>query len=108
MEALRQRGWEVVRASERLSPRAPDREILELARREGWTVLTQDLDFSTLLALSGQAAPSLVTLRLSSTDPHTATRRLLELSPILEQALEMGCAITIEDQTVRVRRLPIR
>lgn len=105
--ALREHGWDVIRVSEILPANAADVDILELARRQERAVITQDLDFSTLLALSGHARPSLVTLRLTATDPDTVTQRLLEVLPQCDEVLCEGCAITIEDATLRVRRLPV-
>ena len=107
VEALRQQGWNAVRVSELPPMNASDQSILDLARNEGRVVVTQDLDFSTLLALGGHQKPSLITLRLSVSDPETITRRLLEALPRLEQVLQEGCAVTIEDVAVRVRRLRI-
>lgn len=98
----------MVRSSELLSPKAPDQEILAYARDTGRDLLTQDLDFSALLALSGMDRPSLVTLRMSTSEPETLTARLLEAESLLASALPEGCAITIEDSVVRVRKLPIR
>ena len=105
---MRLRGWDVVRTSELLSPKAPDQEILAYARETGRDLLTQDLDFSALLALSGMDRPSLVTLRLSSSEPEIVTARLLEAEPLLISSLPGGCAVTIEDSVVRVQKLPIR
>ena len=107
VEALQQHGWDIVRVSQILPNNASDQEILELARREDRAVVTQDLDFSALLALGGYDRPSLITLRLSVSDPETVTRRLLELFPRLEQVLQEGCAVTIEEVAVRIRRLPV-
>lgn len=104
---LRRRGWEVARSSDLVLATAPDMEIFELARREGFVVITQDLDYSTLLALSGHYKPSLVTLRLTDSSPESVIRRLLAVLPLLEAALSEGCAATIEDEAVRVRKLPI-
>lgn len=87
---------------------ASDSENLEFAHREERVVVTQDLDFSTLLALSGYNQPSLITLRLLASDPETVNQKLIEVLPRIEQALEEGCAVTIEDTAVRIRRLPIR
>lgn len=106
--ALRQQGKDIVRVSELLPVNAPDQEILQLARREDRVVVTQDLDFSALLALGGYGRPSLITLRLSVSDPEAVTRRLLEVLPQVEQRLREGCAVAIEDVAVRVRQLPIR
>ena len=105
--SLRQQGWDVIRVSELLPVDASDGEVLELARREGRVVITQDLDFSALLALGGYDRPSLITLRLSSGDPEAVARRLLEVFSRVESALQHGCAATIEDAVVRVRKLPI-
>jgi predicted nuclease of predicted toxin-antitoxin system len=80
---------------------------LEYARRENRVVLTQDLDFSSLLALSGLDRPSLITLRLSETHPKITALKILRAVRLLEQKLAEGCAVTIEDQAIRLRKLPI-
>ncbi len=98
----------MVRVSEVLPATASDSEILEFARREERVIVTQDLDFSTLLALGGYNQPSLITLRLLVSDPDTVNQKLIEVLPRIEQELEEGCAVTIEDTAVRIRRLPIR
>jgi len=72
--ALQQYGWEIVRVSDILPVNATDEEILELARRQDRVMVTQDLDFSALLALGGYDRPSLITLRLSTFDPEMVTR----------------------------------
>jgi predicted nuclease of predicted toxin-antitoxin system len=105
--ALRQLGWDIVRVSERLPATASDGTILEFARREARVVVTQDLDFSALLALGGFDRPSLITLRLSESDPETVTRRLIAAFPQTEEVLSQGCAVTIDDVSLRLRRLPI-
>lgn len=77
VEALRQQGWDIVRVSQLLPVNASDQEILDLARQEDRVVVTQDLDFSALLALGGYNRPSLITLRLSVSNPETVTKKLL-------------------------------
>ncbi len=110
IEALKQRGWNIVRVSAFLPRRSPDIEILDYAYQESFScIVTQDLDFSILVALSGRSRPSLITLRLSRSDPETIARKLLELTLYpLDQMLSEGVAITIEDSGVRFRKLPIR
>jgi predicted nuclease of predicted toxin-antitoxin system len=105
--ALREAGWDAVRVSERLPGNATDSEIMELARRERRVVITQDLDFSTLLALSGHSRPSLLTLRLSTSDPASISRKLLDILPLVGKCLATGVAITVDDVSVRVRELPM-
>lgn len=107
VESLRQWQWDVVRVSQVLPATASDVEILDLARREGRVVVTQDLDFAALLALGGFDRPSVVTLRMSVASPEAITRRLLETLPRVREALLQGCAVTIEDVAMRIRGLPI-
>ena len=108
VDILQREGWDMVRVSTLLPANASDAEILVLARRQNRVVVTQDLDFSALLALGGYAQPSLITLRLSNTDPSLVTERLRQIAPQSEQALEEGSAVTVDDSSLRIRRLPIR
>jgi len=108
VEDLRKAGWNTVRVSERLPATTPDDEILLLARNEGRVVVTQDLDFSALVALSGVPRPSLVTLRLSSSDPAAITQRLIDALPRIDRQLRDGSAVTIDDSNIRIRKLPIQ
>jgi len=107
VDALRRQGWNIIRVSELLPVNATDQEILDLGRQKGRVVVTQDLDFSTLLALGGYNRPSLITLRLSVSDPDTVTARLQEVVLQFEESLQEGSVVTIEDVVVRVRKLPI-
>jgi predicted nuclease of predicted toxin-antitoxin system len=100
-------GWDTVRVSQLLPPTATDEEILELARNENRAVVTQDLDFSTLLALGGHDRPSLIAVRTTSSDPGFITQRLLNTLPCVEQQLDQGCVVTIEDASYRIRSLQI-
>ncbi len=51
---------------------APDREIIVHAREEGWVILTQDLDFGTILAVSNGERPSVVQIRSEDVSPEAA------------------------------------
>lgn len=75
-------GYDTVRVSEALSPSAADSLIISHAFEEDRTVLTQDLDFSALMALSGRSKPSIITLRLVSS-------RVEHVNLLLEKALPM-------------------
>jgi hypothetical protein len=71
-------------------------------------ILTQDLDFSRIIAVSGESAPSLISLRLTSSRIEYVHSLLSRVLPDLEaQSLE-GAIITVEDATIRRRSLPIR
>ncbi len=106
--ALQLNGYDVQRSTELLPATAADVDILELARVENRIVITQDLDFSMLIALGRYQQPSLITLRLSSAKPDYVTKRLLAILPQLEKELTEGSALTINDDSMRVRKLPIQ
>jgi predicted nuclease of predicted toxin-antitoxin system len=77
VDFLRTLGHDVVRIPEALPASAPDEEIIRHAFDHGRVIVTQDLDFSALAALSGANRPSVPSLRLSSSrvEPMTARQR---------------------------------
>ena len=105
--ALRAEGYEIFRVTEFLPPTATDRELVDLARREGAVLITADLDFSALIATSGEMSPSLVSLRLAFPTPHRVTTVLEQALPRIQPELERGAIVSISDASIRVRRLPI-
>jgi predicted nuclease of predicted toxin-antitoxin system len=107
VESLQQQGWNIIRVSDILPANTPDYIILEFARNNGKVIITQDLDFSTMIALSGYNYPGLITVRLLDSDPDIVTKRLLEVLPNISYNLLEGCIVTIEEINVRIRRLPI-
>mgnify|MGYP001793325607 FL=1 len=101
-------GWNVIRVVEIFPASASDLQILEFAREEERVIVSQDLDFSMLLAVGGYNQPSLITLRLSFTDPEVVTAKILQALPQIEEILTQGAAVTIEDNNIRIRKLPIK
>lgn len=105
---LRHKGYDVIRVCSVLAPSVPDDQILAYARREGYFILTEDLDFSALLAVNGCESPSVVTLRLSFCDPETVAERILQVLPRCMTVLNEGAIVVVDDRAMRIRRLPIR
>ena len=105
---LQSLGHDVVRVSEVLPVTATDREIIGRAIADGRTVLTQDLDFSAAIALTGGAFPSLITLRLSSSRVEYVNSVLQKILPLVGQDVLDGMIITVEDHRIRRRPLPVR
>ena len=56
-----------------------DPDIVVKARTEGRIVLTFDLDFGEIMALSKKASPSVVLFRMRNQTPHVITPRLLQV-----------------------------
>lgn len=104
---LRSRGHDVLRVNEVLPATAPDDDVIAFARSENRAIVTQDLDFSRLVAASGLARPSIVSLRLPSSRVEYVNDVLDRTLPAIEQYLEEGAIITVEDGRVRRRMLPV-
>ena len=62
VEWLRELGHDVVHLRSRRLQKLPDNQILDLALVEQRIILTIDLDFAQLLAVSKQALPSVILL----------------------------------------------
>ncbi len=107
VQALRENGLDAIRVSEIMPPESTDEAVLNEARKSGRVLLTQDLDFSALLALGGYATPSVVTFRLAVPSPAEVATRFLAVLKDLEPDLVSGCIAMIGDRTVRVRLLPM-
>jgi predicted nuclease of predicted toxin-antitoxin system len=108
VNALRVAGYDICRVSEILPQNAADHTILTYSRKHDCIIITQDLDFSALLAIGRHANPSVISLRMSSTDPNNVTKKLLFVIPRYDMELKQGCAISVEDDFCRIRILPIK
>lgn len=63
VHVLEEYGHVAVHASDLGLFRATDQELMELARQTDRIIITADLDFPQLLALSGAASPGLILFR---------------------------------------------
>lgn len=104
---LRNRGFDIVRITDRLAATATDREIIHLAYHEKATIITQDLDFSAIIAQSGLDGPSVITLRVADARPDTVTRILLTMLPLIHSDLIEGAIISVDEKEYRIKRLPV-
>ena len=105
--SLRSLGHDVVRVNEVMPVDSPDEAIVAQARRDRRVVLTQDLGFSAIIALSGAAFPSVISLRLASSDIDRVNAVPERVLPGMEQDVARGTIITVEDHRIRRRPLPI-
>ena len=103
---LRQNGHDAKHLREEGLHRIPNGEIFAKAISENRIVITFDLDFGEIVALSKKERVSLILFRLHNTrTPHLINR----LSTVLEdsaEALEQGAVIVVEESRHRVRYLP--
>lgn len=107
VQFLRSLGHDVLRVTDLLPATASDETIVARAAQDQRIILTQDLDMTAIIALSRRQYPSLVTLRLSSVRIEFVNTILQRTLPVLEHDLQQGALVTMEDNRVRVRRLPL-
>lgn len=107
VEWLRQLGHDVVHLRDRGLQKLPDDQILALALVEQRIILTIDLDFAQLLAISKQALPSVILFRLGNENYDEINQRLIEILNNCQQDLETGAIVSVNNETFRVKKLPI-
>lgn len=100
-------GFKAVHWSAVGSPAASDNEIFSRAKLDGYVIMTHDLDFSVLLALSRDDGPSVVQLRTMETSPDKIALQVIGEIKIHSASLESGAILTIDLIRSRVRTLPI-
>ena len=107
LNVLEANGHEGVHAHQIGKDQAPDTELLDLARREDRIVITADLDFPRILALSLAEGPGVILFRggnYSDTEMCDLLERvLIEIS---SEILESSICV-VDRNRIRFTRLPI-
>jgi predicted nuclease of predicted toxin-antitoxin system len=104
---LKRGGWDIIRSSDVMDKSAKDLDLSEYARQHNMVVITQDLDFSMLLAIKGYEKPSLINVRLEEAKPDYVANRIIDAVSELEPELSRGAVVTVDETSVRYRHLPI-
>jgi predicted nuclease of predicted toxin-antitoxin system len=105
---FQEQGWSAVHWSAVGDPAATDRAIVAWAIANQCVLFTHDLDFTTLLALSGAAGPSVVQVRAQNVLPDHLGHTVLSALRRFETDLAHGAILTIDETRAVVRLLPIR
>ena len=104
---LRLRGYDVAHLREEGLHRLPNGEIFVKAAAERRVILTFDLDFAEIVALSGGRLVSVVLFRLHNTSTAHVQARLEAVLSGAAQALEKGAIVVVEEGRHRIRSLPL-
>lgn len=78
-----------------------------MAKARGSVILTFDLDFGEIIALSGESAVSVILFRVNNTTSPFVISRLQTALPSAAEALQSGAIVVVEDFRHRIRRLPL-
>jgi predicted nuclease of predicted toxin-antitoxin system len=87
---------------------APDRAIIERAKKEQRTAITADLDYPRLLALAGATEPSLILFRGGNWSDAAVIAKINALLESIAEEEIVRSVFVIEANRVRRRRLPIK
>ena len=85
----------------------PDETIFDYACDHDAIVVTQDLDFTRILALRGAHLPSVIQLRVQCPTPEVIGNALLSVLKNHQQQLSDGCLISLDLNRHRLRLLPL-
>ncbi len=104
---FQQHGWYAIHWREIGDPRASDSTIMACARDNGYVVFKRDLDFGTLLATTNAKGPSVIQIRAKDVIPQTMGNLLVEVIHQHHSTLDQGVLITVTEDRVRLRTLPL-
>jgi len=104
---LKGQGHDVWHLAERGLERLPDSEIFGRAAEEQRIVLTFDLDFGEILALSG-GTTSVILFRLRARRTSHVIERLRSVLAESSMQVTRGAIVVVEDRRHRVRLLPLQ
>jgi predicted nuclease of predicted toxin-antitoxin system len=104
---LRQNGHDAKHLRDEGLHRIPNGEIFVKAISENRVIVTFDLDFGEIVALSQGEKASLILLRLHNTRTPHLIKRLATVLADATEALEQGAVVVVEESRHRIRYLPL-
>ena len=100
-------GIEAVHWSSIGSPDAPDTEIITYAKVHDFIVLTNDLDFGFILAITQGKKPSVIQTRTGALGHDRIGNTVISAVKQLAEEINQGALITIDPRKTRVSLLPL-
>jgi predicted nuclease of predicted toxin-antitoxin system len=104
---LLQNGHDATHLRDQGLQRMPNGEIFEKAIREDRIIITFDLDFGEIAALTKSWRTSVILFRLKNTRTLHVIERLSSVIERFEDALKRGSMITVEETRCRMRHFPM-
>jgi predicted nuclease of predicted toxin-antitoxin system len=101
-------GFEAVHWSTIGAATAPDVEILSWAQQHNLVLITNDLDFSAILAAGAVDGPSVVQIRTQDLLSDAAVSIVTAALEAHREDIERGALLSIDEGGTRVRMLPLK
>ena len=105
---FKKHGYEAKHWSTIGSASAPDAEVMEWARKNGYEVFTHDLDFGSLLYVTNASSPSVIQLRCEDVRPQSVGEILIRALERVQEEINRGALIIVNVKKNRIRLLPLR
>ncbi len=101
-------GYDAIHVYDVKLNQTPDNEIVIFAQQHDCIIITNDLDFSRLIAVGNLTMPSIITFRMPQLNKTIFSEIItLNLVDLIDALLE-GSMITIDDKKIRIQSLPVR
>lgn len=108
-EHLLDLGFQYRHISQIADVRTSDFDILQIATLNDEVILTHDLDFGELLAISGVEKPSVVIFRIHRINAIVFFDILKSnFTEDIIQILQDGALIIVDERNIRIRNLPLK
>ena len=104
---LEKHGWDAIHWSSVGDPRATDRAVMDWALRQGYVVITHDLDFGAALASTRAEGPSVIQVRTQDVLSAHLEALLVATLQEHETVIEAGALVVVDEDRSRVRVLPL-
>ncbi|MDY6825138.1 MAG: DUF5615 family PIN-like protein [Thermodesulfobacteriota bacterium] len=89
-------GWEAQHWSFIGKPNAPDQEIFEYVKSNGYVLFTHDLDFGTILAATNTDFSSVIQIRIQDVTPEHLSGYIISATHHFEKHLEAGALMSLK------------
>jgi len=104
---LREQGYDATHLREEGLHRMPNGDIFAKALAEDRIILTFDLDFAEIAALSRAGKVGVIVFRLHNTRTRHVIARLAAVLADCARDLDRGVVVAVEESRHRVRHLPV-
>jgi predicted nuclease of predicted toxin-antitoxin system len=108
VDRLARHGFEAVHWSTVGAATASDNEILAYAHRHNLVLITNDLDFSAILAAGAADGPSVMQIRSQDLLSDVVVGTVAKALDAHREDIERGALLSIDEAGTRVRVLPLR
>jgi predicted nuclease of predicted toxin-antitoxin system len=107
VQVLNRNQFQALHWSDVGNPSALDAEIMAHAAQQDYVVLTNDLDFGAILAVTHADKPSVVQIRSDNLSPDVIGESVVRALRQLRDQLQSGALVIVEPQRTRLRVLPL-